>query len=393
MTPPAYLDQAATSFPKAPGVSAAMASFLDGFAGNPGRGGHRLTVAASRAVEAAREAVAALLGAEPERTLFGPGCTFWLNTLLDGLLGTDDAVVCSSLEHNAVMRPLRWLEESRGVSVHPVPASDPHGVPEPEEVAEAVVRTGARLVVLAHASNVSGAVLPVEEIARAVAPVPVVVDAAQSAGSVPIDFARMGVAALACSAHKGLLGPTGVGILLLAPGFELPPLVRGGTGSRSESEQMPEMLPDLLEAGTPNTVGIVGTGAASAWLRERGVASVHAHERRLALRAAEGLVDLPGVELPGWSPTAPRTGTFSFCVRGLDNGALAHRLDRENGLLMRVGLHCAPAAHRRLGSFPDGTIRASFGPFNTESDADRLVSAIAAIVRATGSNPEDRRQP
>lgn len=393
MNPPAYLDNAATSFPKAPSVAEAVARHLRTGAGNPGRGGHRLTVAATRVVEQVRESVAHLLGADPERTLLGPGCTFWLNTLLRGLLAPGDRVVCSSLEHNAVMRPLRWLEQYHGVAVHPVPGEDPTGVPTPRAVRRAVDRYSPRLVVITHASNVTGAVLPVADIARAVAPVPVVVDAAQSAGCIPLDFGAMGVAALACSAHKGLLGPPGVGILLLNPDLAPPPLVRGGTGSRSESERMPDWLPDRLEAGTPNTAGIAGLGAACTWLEDRGIASIHEQALALVRRAAGGLSEIPGVELTGGGSDAPRTGTLSFRLRGADIGELALWLDRAHGLQLRPGLHCAPAAHRRLGTFPHGTLRAGFGPFNTHEHADRLVRAVAAYARDRAGPPEPIEEP
>jgi cysteine desulfurase/selenocysteine lyase len=230
-----YLDHGATAFPKAPGVAETTARFLDEASGNPGRGGHRLTVAASRTIEAARDEVAALLGGNPERTLFGPGATFWLNTVLASALEEGSRVVTSALEHNAVMRPLRFFEQSRGIEVVVVEAADPDGVPTAEEIAARVAEAPTALVVLTHASNVSGAVLPVAEAVRAVAPVPVLVDAAQTAGSRPIVFADLGAAALVCSGHKGLLGPPGIGALLLAPDFEIEPLLRGGTGSRSES--------------------------------------------------------------------------------------------------------------------------------------------------------------
>ena len=200
-----YLDHGATSFPKAPGVAAAVARFLDEAAGNPGRGGHRLTVAASRAIEEARESVARLLGADPERTLLGPGATFWLNAIFTARLCPGDRVVTSALEHNAVMRPLRHLESTGGVEVSVVRGRDPGGVPTAEEVSRMVARKPTALVVMTHASNVSGAVLPVEAVARAVAPVPVVVDGAQTAGSLPVDFAAMGVGAFVCSGHKGLI--------------------------------------------------------------------------------------------------------------------------------------------------------------------------------------------
>jgi cysteine desulfurase/selenocysteine lyase len=383
MSSPVYLDNAATSFPKAPGVPQAVSEFLSSSAGNPGRGGHRLSVAASRTVEGAREAVALLLGADPERTLLGPSCTFWLNTLLLGLLREGDRVLCSQLEHNAVMRPLRWLETTRGVRVDTVPAAHPWGVPSASEFAAAVAAAPTRAVVVSHASNVTGALLPVAEIARAVAPIPVIVDAAQSAGSVPLDFTQAGLAALACAGHKGLLGPPGVGVLALAPGLEPPPLIHGGTGSRSESELMPELLPDRLEAGTTNSAGHAGLAAACSWLEERGVQAVHAHEQRLVELAADGLGALDDVELVGWVPGEPRTATLSFRLRGADNGALALWLDRKHGIQLRAGLHCAPAAHQRLGSFPSGTMRVGFGPFNTAAHVELLVEAITAYPRAT----------
>ena len=371
-----YLDHGATAVPRAPGVSRAVARFLDEESGNPGRGGHRLTVAASRAIEAARAEVAELLGADPERTLLGPGATFWLNTVLSSRLGPGDRVVISALEHNAVMRPLRHLESTHGIEVAVVEGGDPHGVPTPQEVAARVAEAPTALVVLNHASNVSGGVLPVAAVARAVAPVPAVADAAQTAGSLAIDFAALGVAALVCSGHKGLLGPPGIGVLLLAPGFKVEPLVRGGTGSRSESEEMPEFLPDRLEAGTVNGPGAAGLGAACRWLREHTVEAVGEHGLHLVRRLADGLRAIPGARLHGWEDDRPHTGVLSFTVDGADTGELAAWLDRERGIMLRAGLHCAPAAHRRLGTFPDGTLRAGIGPFNTEDDVDSLVVAI-----------------
>lgn len=377
--PRIYLDHGATSWPKAPGVTKAVARFLDEEAGNPGRGGHRLTVAASRVIEAAREDVAALLGGDPERTLLGPSATFWLNTVLSSRLRPGDRVVTSAVEHNAVMRPLRWLERVRGVQVAIANGYDPDGLPTADGCAALVAEAPTALVVLSHASNVSGGVLPVAEIARAVAPVPVVVDGAQTAGSLPVDLSELGAAAYVCSGHKGLLGPPGVGILLLAPAFEVEPVVRGGTGSRSESEEMPEHLPDRLEAGTPNGPGIAGLGAGCRWLAGPGVAAVAEHEGRLVRRLADGLRELPGVTLHGWRDDAPHTGILSFTVAGADVGELAGRLDAEHGIMLRAGLHCAPAAHRRLGTFPDGTLRAGVGPFSSDDDVDALLTAVAEL--------------
>jgi cysteine desulfurase family protein len=371
-----YLDHGATAFPKAPGVAEAMVRFLEHEAGNPGRGGHRLTVAASRAIESAREEVAGLLGADPERTLLGPGATFWINTVLAARLAPGSRVVTSALEHNAVMRPLRRLEAEHGVEVAVVQAGAENGVPTAAEVAARTAEAPTALVVLTHASNVSGAVLPVAEIAAAVAPVPVLLDAAQTVGGLKVDFRALGVAALACSGHKGLLGPPGIGVLLLAPGFEVEPLVRGGTGSRSESEEMPEQLPDRLEAGTPNGVGAAGLGAACRWLSEHGVEEARERRQGLVRRLADGLRAISGVRLHGFREGAPHTGILSFTLEGNDCGELAARLDREHGICVRAGLHCAPAAHRRLGTFPDGTVRVGVGPFNHESDIDALVDAV-----------------
>ena len=372
-----YLDHAATAMPKAPGVVEAVADCLRSSAGNPGRGGHRLAVSASRIVEDARERAARLLGGDPERTIFGPGATALLNTVLASRLGSGDRVVVSALEHNAVMRPLRALERRIGIHVRVLRGADPTGVPSGSEVAAAVAEEPTRLVVVTHASNVSGAVLPVAEIVAAVAPVPVLVDGAQAAGSLPVDVSALGAAAWVCSAHKGLLAPPGLGLLLLAPGFEVEPLVLGGTGSHSDSEEMPDTLPDRLEAGTLNVPAIAGLAAACRWLEAEGVAAVH--HRCTALTRA--VID----ELRGGGRVrvieagTERVATFSLTVEGSDNGEIAARLDREHGLMLRAGLHCAPAAHRRLGTFPDGTLRVGIGPFTPQATLERLVSAIRAL--------------
>jgi len=232
-------------------------------------------------------------------------------------------------------------------------------------------------VIMTHASNVTGAVLPVAEVAQAVSPVPVLVDAAQTAGSLPVDFGEIGAAALVTSGHKGLLGPPGIGALLLAPWFDIEPLVRGGTGSRSESLEMPEHLPDRLEAGTANTAGAAGLGAACTWIRERTVEAIHERGQQLLERLVEGFREVPGVFFHGWDADSPRVSILSFTMHGKDNGELAAWLDSKHGIMVRAGLHCAPSAHQRLETFPNGTIRVGIGPFNTESDIDALAEAVA----------------
>lgn len=390
MTPDGYLDHAATAVPKAPGVAEAVTRCLEGGAGSPGRGGHRLAVAATRVVEEARDAVASLLGGEPERTLFGSGCTALLNTVLASRLRPGDRVVTSALEHNAVMRPLRALSDRRRVEVRVVRGAAVTGVPTALEIADAVREAPTRLVVLVHASNVTGAILPVAEVAAAVAPVPVAVDGAQFGGSAPLRFSELGVAAWTCSGHKGLLGPPGTGVLLLAPGFEVEPLALGGTGSRSESELMPEALPDRLEAGTPNVAGVAGLGAACRWLAGAGIATLGRRAIDLAAAATRELAAVPGVHLPGYVESDDRVALFSFTVDGLDTGELAAWLDREHGLMLRAGLHCAPAAHRRLATFPGGTLRVGIGPFTPERTLERLVEAVRAAPRALARRAEGR---
>ena len=373
---PLYFDQAATSFPKAPGVPEAVFRFLSEAAGNPGRGGHELSRAGMRMVEQVREETSHLLGANPERLLFGPSATFWLNTVMHSLLRPGDRVVISALEHNAVLRPLRALQKERNLEVEVVEGAPATGVPTAAKIAERVDAGPTRAVILTHASNVSGMVTPVREIASAVAGVPVIVDGAQTVGSLPWDFRELGVAALIGSGHKGLLGPPGVGLLLLAEDFSVEPLIRGGTGSRSESERMPELLPDRLEAGTLNTAGIAGLGAAVRWLLSEGIDRVHRREKRLIERLAEGLAPLPFLRLPGYGREGPRVGTLAVTCRGMDDGDLAAWLDREKGIMARIGLHCAPAAHRRLGTFPEGAIRLSVGPFTTDEHVDAVVAAF-----------------
>ncbi len=371
-----YLDHAATSFPKAPPVAAAMHAFIESAAGNPGRGGHRLTIDATRHLEAAREFIAELLGADIDRTLLGSGATFWLNTVLSSVLQKGDRVVTSGLEHNGVMRPLRALQQERGIDITVVDGEASDGVPEADEFAAAVNASPTQLVVVTHASNISGALLPVSEIARRVAPVPVLVDGAQSAGSIPIDFSSMGVAAFVCSGHKGLLGPTGTGVLLLAPDFEIQPLIKGGTGSRSESEIMPHGLPDRFEAGTPNTIGIVGLGAACRWLQNQGISTLHAYQKTMLDRLVMGIESIAGVNLHGRGVVRERVPILSFTCDGFDNGELAAWLDREHGIMLRAGLHCSPAAHRRLGTYPNGTLRVGIGPTTGEDGIDALIDAI-----------------
>lgn len=373
-----YLDHAATSWPKPPAVLKAMTRFLEEAGGNPGRSGHRLSIDAGRIVYQVREAVAALLNApDPLGVIFTANGTVALNLALHGLLVPGDRVVTGNLEHNAVMRPLRHLE-AKGIDLTIVPSLDP-------EAFRRALTPGTRLVVLGHASNICGAVAPVAAIAahaHAIGAL-VLVDAAQSAGVLPIDMQAMGIDLLAFTGHKGLQGPTGTGGLVLGAGIEanrLTPLLQGGTGSRSEFEVQPEFLPDKFESGTPNGAGIAGLGAGIAWVMERGVETIHEHELAIARRLKEGLGNLPGVALHG-PLTSPGTSVISFTVKGHHVSEIGLRLDEEAGVLARVGLHCAPAAHRTLGTFPEGTVRFAPGPLTTPAEAEAAIAALARILK------------
>jgi cysteine desulfurase family protein len=379
-----YLDNAATSWPKPPGVAEAMTHFLAQIGANPGRSGHRLAVAAARTVYAAREAIAGLLGApDPLRVVFGANATEALNLALNGLLRPGDHVVAGSMEHNSVMRPLRALERT-GVQVTTV-ACSPKGALDPADL-EAAVRPGTRLIVLTHASNVTGALQPIAEagrIARA-RDVLLLVDAAQTAGAYPIDMQADGIDLLAFSGHKALCGPMGTGGLILGERVDvrrLTPLKRGGTGSRSEREEQPEFLPDLCESGTPNAVGLAGLAAGVGWVLAQGVDRIRAHELSLTARLLAGLVGIPGVSVQGPGDARRQTATVSFTVGGVEPSDVGLRLDDAYGIMCRVGLHCAPAAHRTLGTFPAGTVRFGLGALNTAEEVDAAVSAVAALAR------------
>ena len=380
-----YLDHAATSWPKPPEVLAVMHNFLARAGGNPGRSGHRLSIEAGRIVYDARESLAEFFGIhDPMRVLFTLNATHGLNIALHGLLRPGDRVVTGGMEHNAVMRPLRDLEK-HGVQVEVV-AAQPDGTLSPNAFA-AALQGGARLVVVNHASNVTGTIAPVAEIAALAhaAKAFILVDAAQTAGVLPIDMGAMGIDLLAFTGHKGLQGPPGTGGLILADNFDiaqLPPLMQGGTGSRSEFEIQPEDLPDRYESGTPNGAGIAGLGAGLAWVRQRGLDELRAHELTITEQLREGLSGIPGLRLFGPHDPRQATAVLSFALPGKRVSEIGYRLDEEADILCRVGLHCAPAAHRSIGSFPEGTVRLAPGPLTNLADIETVIQAVRKIAAA-----------
>lgn len=375
-----YLDNAATSFPKPESVYRAVMHAMRDIGVSAGRGGHRRSLEASRLLFQARETLAALFAiADSSRIIFTHSATESLNLALRGVLLPGDHVVTTAMEHNSLLRPL-YLLRKQGVELTLVPA-DGDGLVEPDEVRRAL-RPTTRMLAMAHVSNVCGAIQPLEPlgaIAREAGAL-FLVDAAQSAGSLPIDVAAMGIDLLAAPGHKGLLGPQGTGFLYVAPGVPLRPLLAGGTGGGSSSEEQPDVMPEGFEAGTHNLSGIAGLQAGAEFVLARGVEFIGHRERAHVARAAERLLTLPRLSLHGPRRPAERSGVLSFTVEGMDSSALAFMLDRRFDIAVRAGLHCAPLAHRTLGTYPGGTVRMSPGWFTTDDDIASFCSAVESCL-------------
>jgi cysteine desulfurase / selenocysteine lyase len=426
-----YLDNAATSWPTPECVQDAMVRYMREIGANPGRSAHRRANEAEGVRFDARQAIAELFGVrDPMRVVFSWNATVALNVAIHGLLRPGDHAVVSGMEHNAVMRPLRALE-AQGVEITVLPCR-PDGTLDPAAL-EPAIRPRTRLIACNHASNVCGTILPIRElgaIARA-HKIPLLVDAAQTAGCLPIDLTADNVDLLAFTGHKGLLGPTGTGGLVLRDDFDidrLPPLLRGGTGSRSDQELQPEFLPDKYEPGTPNITGIAGLLAGVRYLQSVGIEQIRRHEQTITQRLLDGLgrlcradgfgrlprlvdpdrpiqfdepdrpnqleagvrpsrLDDPGrrplLEIQGVRDAERQTAVISFTVAGREVSDVAQRLDEEFEIMCRPGLHCSPAAHRTLGTWPSGTIRFAPGFFTTEAEIDQVVAAVEMIVGAS----------
>ena len=379
-----YLDNAATTWPKPGCVLDAMLRCMREVGANPGRSGHRLAVEAERIRFDAREALAQMFHVrDPLRVIFTLNATAALNLVMRGLLAPGDHAVTTSMEHNSVMRPLRALE-GQGVILSVVPCQQ-DGTLKLETLAEHL-RPETRLIAVNHASNVCGTVLPVREIGELARRRGIVflVDAAQTAGCWPLDMEADYIDLLAFSGHKELLGPTGTGGLVLRDGFELdslPPLLWGGTGSRSEQETQPDFLPDKYESGTPNLVGLAGLDAGVRHILEWGLEQARAQAQKSAEQLIAGLGAIPGVRVLGTRDPVRQTATVSFTVEGLSASDVASALDDEFDIMCRPGLQCAPVAHRTLGTFPAGSVRLAPGPFTTEEEIEQALVAVAKVVR------------
>ncbi len=375
-----YLDNAATSFPKPPQVIRAMTRALQEYGANPGRGGHQLAINAGRVVEKCREAAAGLLGVSaPERLIFTRNCTESLNLAIAGMLHKGDEVICSHGEHNAVMRPLERFV-SRGEITVKLLRPDERGLLSPDTLRQAITARTA-LVIVCHASNVTGVVQPAAKLGEVCRGrgVPFLVDAAQTAGVLDVTLDSLNADLIAMPGHKGLMGPHGTGLLALRDGIDPEPLILGGTGSASESVRQPELLPDRYESGTVNLPGIAGLLEGIEFVaRQR--ADIHRHESALNDRLRRQLAGIPGLTLLG-RDDVPRVGITAMVPAGGDSAALADALD-ATGVAVRGGLHCAPAMHSYLGTLKSGAVRFSPGPFNTEQDVDDAAALVARLMRS-----------
>jgi cysteine desulfurase / selenocysteine lyase len=377
-----YLDNAATSWPKPPCVAEAMTEFLEKVGANPGRSAHRLSVESGRIVYTARDRVARFFGAsDPLRVIFGLNGTEGLNLAVRGLLSPGDHVITSSMEHNSMMRPLRALGWD-GVEVTVIPCSR-QGVLDPDDVSRAI-RSNTTLLAVNHASNVTGTLQPIGELGAMArrAGILLLVDAAQTGGAYPIDMVEESIDLLAFTGHKSLLGPTGTGGLIIGERVDvktMKPLKRGGTGSNSELEEQPDFLPDAFESGTPNVMGLAGLDAGIQWIMERGIEAIRSYEERLTQRLIDGLISIPAVTVYGTGSARLQTGVVSFNIEGRDPAETGLLLDDEHEIMCRVGLHCAPAAHGTIGTFPVGTVRFGLSIFNTEGEIDAAVEAVRRL--------------
>ncbi|MCI0639468.1 MAG: aminotransferase class V-fold PLP-dependent enzyme [Gemmataceae bacterium] len=376
-----YLDNAATSFPKPEEVYRALDLFARHDLANPGRAGHKMALAAERALDEGRHQLNQLFhGEAPERFVFTLNCTDALNMAFKGVLKDGDHVITTDLEHNSVSRPLRAMELAGRIQLTRVHA-DRGGTVDPDDICEAVTPK-TRLVALTHASNVLGTVQPVPEVGRIARErnLLFLVDAAQTAGVLPIDIQDMCIDLLAIPGHKSLLGPTGTGALYVGSRASVGAWREGGTGGDSASETQPREFPYFLEGGTPNVLGVAGLTAGVRWVQEKGMEQIHNYETALIERLRLRLDELGGLEVFGHSDPSRRVATLSFRCEALPAAELGGILDQAFDIAVRPGLHCAPYVHRSLGTFPEGTVRVSAGFFNTTQDIDQLAQSLQEIT-------------
>ncbi|MBI3410168.1 MAG: aminotransferase class V-fold PLP-dependent enzyme [Planctomycetes bacterium] len=376
-----YLDNAATSFPKPEEVYQAMDQFARHDLANPGRAGHKMALAAEHALDDCRHRLNQFFhGEAPERFIFTLNCTDALNMAFKGVLADGDHVITTDLEHNSVSRPLRAMERAGKIKVTRV-TSDGGGTVDPDAILRAITPK-TKLIAQTHASNVLGTVQPIAAIGRIARDHEILflVDAAQTAGVLPIEAQALHVDLLAFPGHKSLLGPTGTGVLYVGPGVKIGAWREGGTGGDSSSETQPRELPFFLEGGTPNVLGVAGLTAGLQYVESQGLDAIHRRELALIERLWQRLDEIGGFEVFGHRDLTQRVGVLSFRSQTLAAAEMGAILDQAFDIAIRPGLHCAPYIHRALGTIPDGTVRVSPGPFSTADDIDRLAQALQEIT-------------
>ncbi|MCL2028807.1 MAG: aminotransferase class V-fold PLP-dependent enzyme [Deltaproteobacteria bacterium] len=377
-----YADNCSTSFPKAPGVSEAIKNFLDNTGCNVNRGGYADSYGAAMEILEVRQMLADMFQAEsPQNVIFTPSLTYSLNMLLLGFLRKNDHVITTSMEHNAVMRPLRALFKN-GVSYDLAPC-DKNGLLNAADIIP-LIRKETKAVVMLHASNVCGTIMPIEAAAEICKKnkLRLIVDAAQTAGILDIDARE--IDALAFAGHKGLLGPQGLGGFIIKKDFadEVAPLITGGTGSLSSESEQPDFLPDKFESGTINIPAIFGLKKAIEYINSTGMKTIYAKETALISAFISKVRGIDGVDIIGREDAAERVPVVSLDFAGRDNAVVSAALDGSHGIMARCGLHCAPMAHKTLDTYPHGTVRFSFGHFNTMDDVEYVARSIKEILKS-----------
>lgn len=378
-----YFDNSATSWPKPKQVLDSMKFFIEKVGGSPGRSGHRMSINASRLIEEARESVCKLFNfSETSNVIFTKNATEALNICIFSLLKDGGNVITSSMEHNSVMRPIRYLEK-QGVSVSIAKCSS-DGILDPEEVFKQV-KVNTKLIVLTHASNVTGTIFPIEEIALGAKEIniPLVIDCAQTAGVVPLNLNldEYENCVVVFTGHKSLFGPTGTGGMCVGGKIRLSPLIYGGTGSKSDEDIQPDFLPDSLESGTLNVTGIIGLKAGIDFILKIGLDSIREHEKRLVELFIENIRNLKEIKVYGSLDTNNKIGIVSFNIENEMPSKIGLLLDSKYGIMCRVGLHCNPNAHKTIGTFPNGTIRFSFSYFNSMGQVKYAIKSVKELIK------------
>lgn len=377
-----YFDNAATSFPKPGSVSKAICNYIDNIGANVGRGAYQSSYSAGKIVYETRELLCGLFNfSNPMNVVFTMNITQSINIILKGLLKAGDHVIVSSMEHNATMRPLTSLS-NQGIEYDRVEC-DSQGSLDPEKVRN-LIKDNTKLVVMSHASNVCGTILPVMEIGKICKEKNIffLLDSAQSAGVLEVDFNKLNLSALAFTGHKGLLGPQGIGGFIIDDKMasEVKPMIEGGTGSLSESEIQPDYMPDKFESGTLNLPCIYGLNASLKYIKEIGIENIYKHEMKLTSYFLDKIEPIQELEIVGLKSPENRTSVVSINFKTMDNSEAAYILDNEYGIMTRVGLHCSPSAHKTLKTFPIGTVRFSFGHFNTIEEIDYTIESIKKML-------------